>query len=239
MGLLVPDGKGGHVTHWVPLSQWEWPSWSLFREQAFQLDFSGASQLGLAMIVFTFTFVSIFDTAGTFVGLGTKLGWINAENQTFPGANKGLLAESFAIMAGALMGTSTTTTYIESATGIAAGGRTGLTAIFTGLLFICSLFLAPLAAMIPVQATAPILVLVGFLMLESVLKLDLSDLTEAVPAFLALIVIPFTYNVANGLVFGILSYVLLKTFTGRIREVGATMWVLAVLCCLSLMRPHG
>ena len=239
IGLAVPDGEGGRVTHWLPLSQWDWPSWELFRQGAFQLDFQGASQLGLAMIVFTFTFVSIFDTAGTFVGLGTKLGWIDAEHQTFPGANRGLLAESFAIMVGALAGTSTTSTYIESAAGIAEGGRTGLTAVVTGCFFLCSLVLAPLATMIPSQATSPILILVGFLMMESVLKIDLSDITEALPAFLTLIMVPFTFNVANGLVFGILSYVLLKLLTGRYREIGATMWVLSFLSCLSLLRPHG
>lgn len=235
-GLFVPGPKGAPVTTWVPFSQWQWPSWELFRQGAFQLDFHGAEQLGLAMIVFTFTFVSLFDTAGTFVGLATKLGWINEEQQTFPGANRGLLAESFAIIFGALMGTSTTTTYIESAAGIAQGGRTGLTSVVTGLCFLGSIFLAPLATMIPAQATSPILILVGYLMLESVIKIKLDDVTEALPAFLTLVMVPFTYNVANGLIFGILSYVILKVLSGRIREVGVTMWVLAVLCSLSLMR---
>jgi adenine/guanine/hypoxanthine permease len=238
IGLAVPNGQGGNVTTWVPLAQWEWPSWELFRQGAFQLDFQGAGQLGLAMIVFTFTFVSLFDTAGTFVGLATKLGWINSEQQTFKGANRGLLAESFAIMFGALMGTSTTTTYIESAAGIAEGGRTGLTSVVTGLCFIFSLFLAPLATMIPAQATSPILILVGFLMLDSVIKLDLEDVTEALPAFLTLVMVPFTYNVANGLIFGILSYIGLKTLSGRVKEVGVTMWVLGVMCCISLTRGH-
>lgn len=238
LGLVVPNGQGGNVTTWVPFAQWQWPSWELFRQGAFQLDFHGAGELGLAMIVFTFTFVSLFDTAGTFVGLATKLGWINAEQQTFKEANRGLLAESFAIMFGALMGTSTTTTYIESAAGIAEGGRTGLTSVVTGVCFVCSLFLAPLATMIPAQATSPILILVGFLMLESVVKLDLEDVTEALPAFLTLVMVPFTYNVANGLIFGILSYIALKTMSGRVKEVGGTMWVLGLLCCISLSRGH-
>jgi len=113
--------------------------------------------------------------------------------------------------------------------------RTGLTAVVTGLLFLCSLVLAPLILVIPTQATAPILILVGFLMMEPLMKLQLHDLTEAVPAYLTLLLIPFTFNVANGLIWGILSYVLLKVGTGQVRQVGATMWVLAVLCVASLM----
>ena len=117
-------------------------------------------------------------------------------------------------------------------------GRTGLTAVTTGLCFCCAVFLAPLATLIPTQATAPVLVLVGFLMMEPLLKLDLEDLTEALPAFLTLIVVPFTFNIANGLIWGILSYTILKILTGRAREIGVTMWILAALCLVSAGRGH-
>jgi AGZA family xanthine/uracil permease-like MFS transporter len=239
LGLLVPDGQGGTITRWPAEGILRLPDLGAWQSVAFKLDFGGAEQLGLAMIVFTFTFVSLFDTAGTFVGLATKLGWIDRERQIFPGAGRGLLAESFAIMFGALMGTSTTTTYIESASGIAAGGRTGLTAVTTGGLFFGAVLLAPLAGMIPPQATGPVLMLVGFLMLEPVLKLDLEDVTEAVPAFLTLVIVPLTFNVANGLVMGILAYVILKVTTGRLREIGPIMWILAGLCLLNLIYNHA
>ena len=234
-GFLVPDGQGGTVSHWPGLGGLlQVPDLQVFGKVFLQLDLAGALRMGLVMIIFTFTFVSLFDTAGTFVGLGCKLGWIRSDRQIFPGAGRGLLAESFAIMAGALAGTSTTTTFIESASGISEGGRTGLTAVVTGLLFLGALFLAPLAGVVPPQATAPALVLVGFLMLDPVRKLDLDDFTEAVPAFLTLIMVPFSFNIANGLIWGILSYVALKALSGRAREVGAVMWVLAGLCLLSV-----
>lgn len=232
-GLLVPDGTGGSVTD-LPASL-QMPSLLVLGRVAGQLDLASALKMGLVMIIFTFTFVSLFDTAGTFVGLACKLGWIDEEQPIFPGAGRGLLMEAFAIMVGAVAGTSTTTTYIESASGIAEGGRTGLTAVVTGLLFLLALFLAPLAGMVPPQATAPALILVGFLMLEPVRKLNLDDMTEAIPAFLTLIMVPFTFNIANGLIWGILSYVALKSSTGRIREVTPVMWMMAVLCMISVL----
>jgi len=235
LGFFVPGAEGHPL---VSLGQLQWPSLSSFTQGLGQLDFAGAEKLGFAMIVFTFTFVSLFDTAGTFVGLATKLGWIDRDKPTFEEAPRGLIAESFAIMIGALLGTSTTTTYLESASGIAQGGRTGLTAVVTGLCFCSCVFLAPLATLIPAQATAPVLILVGFFMMEPLLKLHLDDLTEAVPAFLTLIMVPLTFNVANGLTWGILSYAILKLCTGRWREVGPTMWVLSVLCLISLQRGH-
>ncbi len=234
-GLFVPNGHGGTVSHWPGFGGLlQAPSAEVFGKVFMQLDLAGALKMGLVMIIFTFTFVSLFDTAGTFVGLACKLGWITPERPIFPGAGRGLLAESFAIMAGAVAGTSTTTTFIESASGIAEGGRTGLTAVTTGLLFLGALFLAPLAGVVPSQATAPALILVGFLMLEPVRSLELQDYTEGIPAFLTLIVVPFTYNIANGLIWGILSYLVLKTLSGRWREVGPVMWVLGVLCLLSV-----
>lgn len=235
LGFVVPGPEGQPL---VSTAQMSWPSLADLSKGLFKLDFAGAEKLGFAMIVFTFTFVSLFDTAGTFVGLATKLGWISREKPIFKEAPRGLIAESFAIMIGALLGTSTTTTYIESASGIAQGGRTGLTAITAGLCFCLGVVLAPLATLIPVQATSPVLILVGCFMLEPLLKLDLDDLTEALPAFLTLLMVPLTFNIANGLIWGIVSYTLLKLATGRIREVSPTMWILTILCLISLTRGH-
>ena len=235
LGFVVP-GPEGHPL--VSTAQMSWPTVADLSKGLFKLDFAGAEKLGFAMIVFTFTFVSLFDTAGTFVGLATKLGWISREKPIFKEAPRGLIAESFAIMIGALLGTSTTTTYIESASGIAQGGRTGLTAVTAGLCFCLGIVLAPLATLIPVQATSPVLILVGCFMLEPVLKLELDDLTEALPAFLTLLIVPLTFNIANGLIWGIVSFTLLKVATGRTREIKPTMWILTILCLISLSRAH-
>lgn len=235
LGLWVPGPEGKPL---VSLSHLSWPQITDLTRGLGQWDFASAVHLGFAKIVFTFTFVSLFDTAGTFVGLATKLGWIDRDRPTFPGASRGLVAESLAIMAGAWLGTSTTTTYIESASGIAQGGRTGLTAVVAGICFCLSVVLAPLATLIPVQATAPVLILVGYLMLEPLQKLDLDDITEALPAFLTLIMVPLTFNIANGLIWGIVSYSLLKIGTGRVREIRPTMAILTLMCLISLQRGH-
>ncbi|MEW6281025.1 MAG: NCS2 family permease, partial [Candidatus Eremiobacterota bacterium] len=211
------------------------PDWQVLGKVFLKLDLTSAWDKGMLFIVFTFTFVSVFDTAGTLVGLTTKLGWIDRENQTFPALPKALVADAGAIMFGAVAGTSTTTTYIESATGVAEGGRTGLTAVTCAALFLATLVLAPLAGLIPAQATAPILILVGYFMLEPVVELRLDDITEALPAFLTMIMMPFTYSIAHGLIWGILCYVALKVLTGRWREVQVTTWVLAVLFLISIV----
>ncbi len=235
LGFFVPGPENKPL---VSAAQLSWPSLQDLSKGLFKLDFAGAEQLGFGMVVFTFTFVSLFDTAGTFVGLATKLGWISREKPIFEEAPRGLIAESFAIMVGALLGTSTTTTYIESASGIAQGGRTGLTAITAGICFCLGVVLAPLATLIPVEATSPVLILVGCFMLEPVLQLELDDLTESLPAFLTLLLVPLTFNIANGLIWGIVSFALLKICTGRIREITPTMWILTILCLISLGRGH-
>jgi len=175
--------------------------------------------------------VDLFDTAGTFIGLAMKLGILN-EKGSFRGAGRGLIADAIGTMGGAVMGTSTVTTYVESAAGVAAGGPTGLAAVLTGAVFLLAAFFAPLALIIPGQATAPVLIIVGLLMAEPIKRINLEDYTEALPAFLTLIMMPLTYSIANGLIFGILSYVVLKLITGRFRDVKPTMWVLAALFVL-------
>ena len=238
VGLVVPDGKGATLTK-LPDRIVALPSWDILSRTFGQMDIAGALGWGLFSIVFTFTFVDMFDTVGTFIGLAAKLGIID-KSGSFPGAGKGLVTDAVGTCVGALAGTSTVTTYVESAAGVAEGGRTGLTAVVTGLLFLLSLFLWPLAGVIPAQATAPALIIVGLLMMEPVLKIDFSDVTEALPAFLAIIMMPLTYSIANGLIWGILGYVVVKLLSGRSREVSPVMWVLALLFVVNIVvsSPH-
>ncbi|MBI3928373.1 MAG: NCS2 family permease [Armatimonadetes bacterium] len=235
LGLFVPGPEGGVVTSLPEQGIFAVPRLETFNTVAGQLDLASALTMGVVMVIFTFTFVDLFDSAGTLIGLAIKLGWLDRERQTFPEIKRALVVDSVAASFGAVVGTSTTVTYIESASGISEGGRSGLTAVVVGLLFLCSLVLAPLAAMVPEEATAAVLVIVGFLMVESVLHLRFDDFTEAFPAFLTMVMMPLTYGIAKGLIFGILSYVLLKLLTGRVREVGATTWVLAVLFLWALV----
>lgn len=204
------------------------PDFAVLSQTFMQLDIRGAIGLGVLLIIFTFTFVDFFDTAGTLIGLSTKLDIID-EKGSFPGAGRALVVDAVATMAGAVLGTSTVTAYVESASGVGEGGRTGLTSVVTGLLFVASVFLWPLAGVIPAQATAPALIIVGLLMLEPIRRLNLDDYTEALPAFLTILLMPLTYSIAHGLVFGIVSYALLKLLSGRGKEVTVTVWIMAVL----------
>jgi len=236
VGFWIPGAKEGTtVTFWPGWSHLaSLPSWETFSTGFLVLDFAGLMKVGLWTIVFTFVFVDLFDTVGTFSGLATRLGWID-KTGSFPRAGKGLISDSTGSIIGSLVGTSSTTTYVESAAGIAEGGRTGLTAVTVAVLFLLSLFLAPLATIIPGQATAPALILVGFLMLEPIRQIQLDDLTEAIPAFLAIIMMPLTYSIANGLVWSICTYTLLKTLTGRVKDVTILTWVLTVLFVISIV----
>jgi adenine/guanine/hypoxanthine permease len=193
-----------------------------------QMDVMGALGLGLLQVVFVFLFVDLFDTVGTLVALGEQAGYLD-EKGNLARARPALLADSVATCTGAALGTSTVTTYIESATGVAEGGRTGLTAVTVGALFLLAVFFSPLAAAIPAVATAPALIVVGSLMLRSVLKVAWQDASEAVPAFLALIGIPLTFSIADGLALGFVSYPLVKAASGRAREVSALVWIVALL----------
>lgn len=205
---------------------------------AFKLDVAGAFSLkgglGLAMleIVFVFLFVDLFDNVGTLVAVSKKAG-LQAPDGSIPRLNRILLADSAATMIGAAAGTSTVVSYIESASGVTAGGRTGLTAVVVGLLFLATLFFAPLVQAIPAAATAPALILVGAMMVGSLVDIDWADPTVAIPAFLTLISIPLTFSIANGLAFGITSYAVLKLLTGKIRKGD---WLLLVLAVLFVVR---
>jgi len=206
-----------------------------FSQNAFlALDIWGALQMGLLTIIFTFTFVELFDTMGTLVGTATKAGLMD-KNGRFPGIGKAMLVDATGVSLGAMLGTSSITAYVESAAGIGAGGRTGLTAVVCGLLFILALFFTPLAGLIPDAATAPALIIVGALMMESVRHIDFSDFTESLPAFLTIALMPFTYSIANGISAGLVMYPLLKLISGRGREVHWIIYVLAILVIVRFM----
>jgi AGZA family xanthine/uracil permease-like MFS transporter len=189
------------------------------------LDIKGAFDMGIWTVVFTFTFVELFDTFGTLVRTANKAGLIDPEGNS-PKIGKAMLVDAIGVSFGALMGTSTVTAYVESAAGIGEGGRTGLTAITTGLFFLLALVLAPLAGIIPSAATAPALIIVGVLMASSVLDIDFNDFTEAFPAFLTFILMPLTYSIGNGIAGGIIAYTLLKVVTGKAKKVHWMMYVL-------------
>jgi len=194
----------------------------------FELDIRGALSMGIWTVVFTFTFVELFDTFGTLVGTANKAGLIDKDGNS-PKIGKAMLVDAFGVSFGALMGTSTVTAYVESAAGIGEGGRTGLTAVTTGLLFLLALVLAPLATLIPNAATAPALIIVGLLMVSAIKEIDFEDFTEGLPAFMCIIMMPFTYSIANGVAAGIIFYTILKVITGKAKKVHWMMYLLFVL----------
>jgi len=196
-----------------------------------QLDIAGALSLGLVTVVFAFLFVDLFDTAGTLVGVAARAGLLDSQGR-LPRVGQALVADSTATMAGALLGTSTTTSYIESAAGIKEGGRTGLTAVVVAILFLAALFLSPLAAAVPAFATAPALLFVACLMARGFLELDWDDVTEFAPAMITAITIPLTFSIAAGIGFGFIAFVAIKALSGKPKQVHPIMWALAGLFVL-------
>lgn len=195
------------------------------------LDIAGAWKAGLLHIVFAFFFVDLFDTIGTLIGVSEQGGFVD-ENGKLPRASQALMADAIATVLGALSGTSTVTSYIESAAGIAVGGRSGLASLVTAGLFALSLLFAPLFRIVPPMATAPVLIVVGALMIANVKRIAWDDLSEGVPAFLTLAGIAFTYSIADGMALGFIAFALVKGLSGRHREVSVTSWVLALLFAL-------
>jgi len=201
---------------------------SLPRETFFALDFSLLFTGKLAIVVLAFLFVDIFDSAGTLIGVG-RLGGFVDEGGELPKADQAFAADAIGTTVGALLGTSTVTTYVESATGIEDGGRTGLTALVVSVLFLLSLFFTPLLIAIPVFATAPALLVVGALMMKGTAELDWSEASEALPAFVTLVTMPLTYSIANGISFGIITWVALRLLRGRWREIHPALYVITGL----------
>jgi AGZA family xanthine/uracil permease-like MFS transporter len=192
------------------------------------MDLAGAFQVGLVTVVFAFLFVDLFDNTGTLIGLAHRGGFMRPDG-TVPRLRGVLISDSAAAMIGAAIGTSTTTSYIESASGINAGGRTGLTALTVGILFLLALFVAPLAGSIPAYATAPALLYVACLMARGLTEVEWHDLTEAAPAVITAIAMPFTFSIADGIAFGFISYAGIKVAAGRYRDVHPAVGILAVL----------
>lgn len=195
-----------------------------------QLDIAGVIGVGLLQVILVFVLVEVFDATGTLIGVARRAGLVSdGPAHANPGLGRALLADSSAIVAGSMLGTSSTTAYIESASGVQAGGRTGLTTLTVAVLFLAALFFAPLAGSVPGFATAPALLFVATLMMRELAGVQWDDVTEAAPAALTAIMMPFTYSIANGLAFGFISYAVLKLVTGRAREVHAATWVVAAL----------
>ncbi len=204
------------------------PDW---RSTFGQLDIRGAFKLGLFDVVFVFLFVDLFDTIGSLMGLGRQAGYLTADGK-MPRVNRALFADAIATIVGSWFGTSTVVTYIESATGVSEGGRTGLTATVVAGLFMLAAFFSPIAGAIPPIATAPALIIVGALMISAVKAIDWEDITEAIPAFLTILAMPLTFSIANGLALGFIFYPLMKVLTGRWREASPLTYVLAALFVL-------
>ena len=198
-----------------------------------KMDFSRVASLDFLVVMFAFLFVDMFDTLGTLIGVASKANMLDAQGR-LPRIRGALLSDSVGTAVGAVLGTSTTTTFVESASGVAEGGRTGLTAVIAAILFALSLFLSPIFLAIPSFATAPALIVVGFLMLTSILKVNFEDYTEAIPAYVAVIAMPFMYSISEGIAMGIISYVVINLVTGKAKEKNITplMYVLAVLFVL-------
>lgn len=202
---------------------------------AFNFDYISSHLVEFAVIVFAFLFVDLFDTAGTVIGVANRGGMLD-ENGDLPRAKQVLLADAVGTVVGSCLGTSTVTSFVESSAGVAAGGRTGLASVATGVLFLVALVLAPIFLAIPSFATTPALVFVGFLMMSSVKDMDWSkDSAAAVGGFLAIIMMPFTYSIANGIMFGILAFVVIRIFQGRVKEVHWVMWVSTALFVLRII----
>ena len=196
--------------------------------QVFNIDFSTVEITNFIVVIFAFLFVDIFDTLGTLIGVANKADMLD-KNGKLPKVKEALLADAIATSAGAVLGTSTTTTFVESSAGVVEGARTGLASVVTGFLFLLSIFLAPVFTTIPGFATAPALIYVGFLMVSAVTEIDFNDITEAVPAYLCLIAMPLMYSISEGIAIGVISYVIINLVAGKSKKITPLMYILAVL----------
>ena len=224
--ISIPMGINPIPKGWVPFSIPEAPL-------LFKFDWSGILSYKFFTVFFTMLFVNIFDTAGTMLGVCTHAKLID-KNGNIPRGSQAFLSGAIATVIGAIFGTSTVTSYVESSSGVAAGGRTGLAALSTGVLFLLALFLSPLFLLIPPSATAPALIFVGFFMMAPVVEINFSDPTEGIPCFLVIVMMPFAYSIADGIVYGIVCYVLLKAAVGKFKEIPVLVWVLFFITCLRI-----
>jgi AGZA family xanthine/uracil permease-like MFS transporter len=221
----------------IPLGVTKYPEGGLFSlppslaPSLLKFDFSKLFTVDMLVVLFTFLFIDLFDTVGTLIGVSGKAGMLDKHGNV-PRAKQALFADAIGTTLGAILGTSTVTTYVESASGVAEGGKTGMTAFSVAIFFALSLFLAPLFLMVPSAATAPALIIVGLYMLSPLQKVNLDNMEEAIPVFLTIIIMPLTLSISEGIIFGMLSYVLLKVFTGKFREVSIVMYILSIFFIL-------
>jgi AGZA family xanthine/uracil permease-like MFS transporter len=201
----------------------------------FKLDIKSALSIGMVLPVFTLLFTDMFDSISTFVGVSEVGGFIDSKTRQPKNVGKALLVDAVSTTISGLFGTSSGTTYIESAAGVEEGGRTGLTAVVTGLLFLPFMFFAPLVGVIPAVATAPVLVIIGVFMMQPLSKLKWTVYEDAIPAFLALILIPLTYSITTGIVWGFLSFTVIKLLIGKVKEIPVTLWIINIFCIVSLI----
>ncbi|QIK53269.1 NCS2 family permease [Dysgonomonas sp. HDW5A] len=212
--------------NWVSLPPSLAPTFAQFQwDKVFTFD--------MALVVFTFLFVNLFDTVGTLIGVVSRTGLLDKDGN-FPQMKKALFADALGTTIGSVLGTSPITAYIESSSGVAAGGRTGLTSVSTAFMFVLALFFAPLFLIVPASATSPALIVVGLFMISAVAKINFDDITESLPAFVTLIFMPFTYSIAQGIVFGILTYFFVKILSGRYKDVSTMIYVLSALFIIKL-----
>ena len=232
-GIYTPDVENGFYTLSPTLGITDFSKLGETFGKCFTVDFDAVGIINFIVVIFSFLFVDIFDTLGTLIGVATKADMLDEEGR-LPGIRPALMADAIATSFGAVLGTSTTTTFVESASGVAVGGRTGLTALVSALLFLLSTLFAPIFTAIPSFATAPALIMVGFLMVGTVteIRFDEDNITEAIPAYLAIIAMPLFYSISEGISMGIISYVLLNVAAGKAKKITPLMYVLAVLFVL-------
>ena len=227
-GIYVVDIEGGFYSLYPTFAFTDFTAIGKTFGQCFAADFDGINIFNFIVVLLSFLFVDMFDTIGTLIGVSSKAGMLD-ENEKLPRIRPALLADAIATSAGAVLGTSTTTTYVESSAGVGEGARTGLASVVTGLLFLLAIFFAPIFTAIPGFATAPALILVGFLMVSSILKVDFEDVAEAVPAYLCLVAMPLMYSISEGIAIGVISYVIINVICGKAKKITPLMYVLAVL----------
>lgn len=232
-GIYTPDVENGFYTLFPTLGITDFSKLGETFGKCFTVDFDAVGIINFIVVIFSFLFVDIFDTLGTLIGVATKADMLDEEGR-LPGIRPALMADAIATSFGAVLGTSTTTTFVESASGVAVGGRTGLTALVSALLFLLSTLFAPIFTAIPSFATAPALIMVGFLMVGTVteIRFDEDNITEAIPAYLEIIAMPLFYSISEGISMGIISYVLLNVAAGKAKKITPLMYVLAVLFVL-------
>ena len=199
-----------------------------------QMDIAGAFNIGMVSIVFAFLFVDLFDTSGTLIAVAEKANLLDKDGN-LPRLNRALLADSGASITGSMLGTSTTTSYVESVSGVAEGGRTGLAAVVVGILFLAAMFFAPLAGMVPAYATAGALLYVAVLMLSGLKDINWDDITEAAPVVIVALMMPLTFSIANGIALGFIAFAAIKVFSGKAKELSASIWFLAALFLAKLV----